>query len=325
MAQKINPNLFNRTTQKKESKFINKKSLDHSVLIVNNLEIKAFIQKFFLTNNIIINNCKLLHFNNFFYIYVSYQQKIKNSNNNTLKFHKAQILKNFLKKKKIKIKKNIHVNKKIFNQNLNWARLYKRKNTYLKKYYEKSSINPTEICLFIKNFFNSLTNFKPNQFKFNIFLTLEKQNNKLVFLKKKEILLKRKQKLIILRRYKLNKFFNQGINSILATTNNKNSSKILANFIASQLKILNFHNLLIRFIKNTLLLLNRKSFLSKITSIKIIIKGRFNGNPRAKKKLIKINNLPPLQTKKSKIDYFENTAYTINSGTFGIKVWVYQT
>ena len=46
MGQKVNPILFNRI-QNKESKFINKKTLDHSVLIANNIELKVFIEKFF--------------------------------------------------------------------------------------------------------------------------------------------------------------------------------------------------------------------------------------------------------------------------------------
>ena len=117
----------------------------------------------------------------------------------------------------------------------------------------------------------------------------------------------------------MNKFFNEGINLLLSTVTAKNSSKFLANFVASQFKTLNFHNFLIRFLKNTLFLLSNKNFLSKIKSIKIVIKGRFNGNPRAKSKLIQVHNLPPLQTKRLKIDYFENTVYT-NNGTFGVKI-----
>lgn len=314
MGQKVNPILFNRI-QNKESKFINKKALDHSVLIANNIELKVFIEKFFLINNIIINNCKLLHFNNLFYIYISYQQKTKN--NNILKFSKTQIIKNFFKRKKIEIKKNIYVKKKSFDQNLNCSITY-GKATHFKKYYKTSIIDSTEICLFIKLFFNSLINFEPNKFKFNIFLTLERRNSRLIVLKKKELLLKRKQKLTMLRKYKMNKFF-KGINLLLSTVTAKNSSKFLANFVASQFKTLNFHNFLIRFLKNTLFLLNSKIFLSKIKGIKIVIKGRFNGNPRAKSRLIQVHNLPPLQTKRLKIDYFENTVYT-NNGTFGVKI-----
>jgi ribosomal protein S3 len=55
--------------------------------------------------------------------------------------------------------------------------------------------------------------------------------------------------------------------------------------------------------------------------IKIKIKGRFNGAPRAKHKIINIGNNMPVLTLNSNIDYAETTSYTSN-GTFGVKVWV---
>ena len=61
--------------------------------------------------------------------------------------------------------------------------------------------------------------------------------------------------------------------------------------------------------------------LVKATSVKIIIKGRFNGNSRAKKKMITINKHMPLMTIKSKIDFAQSTAYGPN-GTFGVKLWI---
>jgi ribosomal protein S3 len=152
---------------------------------------------------------------------------------------------------------------------------------------------------------------------------LEKQNKKLVILKKKQIVLKKKQKLTILRKYNQNKFFKEGINILVTSIAIKNPSKLLACFIATQIKTLKFHNFFIRFIKNTLTLLNNKVFFSTIRGIKINIKGRFNGNSRAENRSIWVSNLPPLLAQKSNIDYFKKISYTIN-GTFGIKLWVYQ-
>jgi small subunit ribosomal protein S3 len=57
--------------------------------------------------------------------------------------------------------------------------------------------------------------------------------------------------------------------------------------------------------------------------MKIKIKGRFNGAPRAKHKIIIIGKGVPNLTIDAKIDYSEETAYTIN-GTFGVKVWIYE-
>ena len=77
----------------------------------------------------------------------------------------------------------------------------------------------------------------------------------------------------------------------------------------------------LRFIKATLIIFNNNP-LSKLQGIKIQIKGRINGAPRAKHKIININNGVPVLSLNSKIDYSEATSYTTN-GTLGIKVWIY--
>ena len=57
-----------------------------------------------------------------------------------------------------------------------------------------------------------------------------------------------------------------------------------------------------------------------VNGVKIVIKGRFNGAPRARSKIIQVGNIP-LQSFKAKIDYSQTTSYTPN-GTFGVKVWI---
>ena len=93
----------------------------------------------------------------------------------------------------------------------------------------------------------------------------------------------------------------------------------MGQYIATQIKTLKHHNFFIRFIKDVLIILNNKFFFSKINGIKIKIKGRFNGRPRAQSRLIQISNIPPIITKNININYFENVAFSRN-GTFGIKV-----
>ena len=61
----------------------------------------------------------------------------------------------------------------------------------------------------------------------------------------------------------------------------------------------------------------------KDRGIKIKIKGRFNGAPRARHKIIQIGTGIPALTISSKIDYGEITSYTAN-GTFGVKVWIHE-
>ena len=79
------------------------------------------------------------------------------------------------------------------------------------------------------------------------------------------------------------------------------------------------HNFFLSFIKKTLTTLI-KTRLSKIKGIKIVINGRLNGRPRARKTLIKIGEIPQ-QSMAKLIDYNESTAYTKN-GTFGVKSWI---
>ena len=99
---------------------------------------------------------------------------------------------------------------------------------------------------------------------------------------------------------------------------NKESSKLLAQFLSNELKRLKHHNFFIRFIQNTLKLFKNNLF-SKFKGVKIEIKGRLNRHPRAKKKIIKIANSVSVLKIESIIDYSEKTVFTPN-GTLGIKV-----
>jgi len=60
--------------------------------------------------------------------------------------------------------------------------------------------------------------------------------------------------------------------------------------------------------------------LAKIKGVKILVKGRLNGVPRAKHKIIIVGNLP-IQTISAKLNYSQTTVHNFN-GSYGIKVWV---
>ena len=123
-----------------------------------------------------------------------------------------------------------------------------------------------------------------------------------------------------LRRFKESSFFVEGINLLTTVILKKNVSKLLAQFIASNFKAKKRDNVFFNFLKQSLSLLFT-SQITKIKSVKIIVKGRFNGSRRTRKKEIFIGNSMPLMTLDSNIDYSEATSYGPN-GTFGIKVWV---
>merc|ERR1712127_155308 len=99
----------------------------------------------------------------------------------------------------------------------------------------------------------------------------------------------------------------------------RSSTKLLAQFIALNLGNLKRHNYFINFIKR-MFVLALKSNISTINGVKLKIKGRFNGAPRARTKLIQIGNIP-LQTFSNTISYGKSTSYTSN-GTFGVNIWI---
>ena len=62
------------------------------------------------------------------------------------------------------------------------------------------------------------------------------------------------------------------------------------------------------------------SNLSKVRGVKIIVKGRLNGVPRAKHKIISVGDVP-VQSLNVKMDYAQTAAHNSN-GSYGIKVWI---
>ena len=111
----------------------------------------------------------------------------------------------------------------------------------------------------------------------------------------------------------------EGIELLFNVVYNINSANLLAKFIASQLKKVKRHKFLLSFLKQTLTILLNSS-LAKIKGVKIIVKGRINGVPRAKHKIIIVGDVP-VQTISAKLDYSQATAHNSN-GSYGIKVWV---
>jgi len=121
---------------------------------------------------------------------------------------------------------------------------------------------------------------------------------------------------VSIKKYEKNEFFKDGVNILYTCSEKPNSADLLAEFISTQLQKLKRHNFFLKFIKSTLTIF-------KSPNIKIKIKGRFNGAPRAKHKIITIGNGVPVLTLNSNIDYAEKTSYTSN-GTFGVKVWIHE-
>lgn len=354
MSQKTNPNIFRvGITNNWKSKYLEKKSTEHSIYAFKNIEIQKYVHQFLKNNGLTVNSVKLYFNENTLHIYASYFLSLKsivliNSLNKTqnLKLQKNLYKKKSSNKLSNKLKKNIY--KYISYQKQNY-------NQILKNFTQKNNLKKTKKAivneqqnfkirriLILKNYkkylaalnYNTLKNLKNNSFleKFfeSISLFLNKNSNIIFTLKqlnkdKKQVITKKtyktlKKNFVQLRKYKQNEFFIEGVNALFTSITNKNSSLLIAEYIAYNLKKLKRHNFFLKFIKTTLVLFNKK--FSNIDGIKIKIKGRFNGAPRAKHKIFLIGNGVPVLSIKSKVDYTETTAYTPN-GTFGIKIWIH--
>jgi ribosomal protein S3 len=128
-----------------------------------------------------------------------------------------------------------------------------------------------------------------------------------------------KKTFVSLQRFINTPFFKDGIELLFHVVYNKTSAHLLARFIAVQLKKIKRHKFFLSFLKKTLSIL-LDSNLSKVKGIKLIVKGRLNGVPRARHKIITIGDVP-VQSISAKLDFSQTTAHNSN-GSYGIKVWV---
>jgi len=170
---------------------------------------------------------------------------------------------------------------------------------------------------FVEILLESLTQFTNK--KINISFTFQNLNGmfSLKFTKRQVFLLRNIK--LQLSQFSRSVFFKEAITLLSVVVQKRQSSKLLAQFIAFQFSVTKRHNFFLVFLKQALTLMLRSS-VSKVLGLKIIISGRFNGAPRARSNIIQIGSVP-LQSFKSRISHAQSTAYTPN-GTFGIKVWI---
>jgi small subunit ribosomal protein S3 len=85
------------------------------------------------------------------------------------------------------------------------------------------------------------------------------------------------------------------------------------------LKKIKRQKLFFSFLKQALSILI-DSNLSKVKGVKILVRGRLNGVPRAKHKTISVGDVP-VQSIDEELDYAQTTIHN-SSGSYGIKVWI---
>lgn len=314
MGQKVNPNTYRLGINKNwKTEFFEKKYKELPVYIHKDLSIKSFIEKFLETQNLLLHNYKLNYSDFNLNIFISYYVTSSFSTD---------------KKLNLKVKKNKRSQKK--KKNLKHDFSNKIKNYLIKNYkflVFNSSFKTLESIISQKNFMSNPNTYSLNKMtkilnlflgnKFNITTTF-KCINKIENLNIKKIQIIKK-KLLLLSRFKNLSSFKETINIIFVITNYKNSSSLLSRFLALQLKKIKRQKFFLNFLKKTLYLFISSNF-SRIKGIKLIIKGRLNGVPKAKHKILKIGDIS-IQTIDSNVDYSESTFHTVN-GSYGIKVWI---
>jgi ribosomal protein S3 len=341
MGQKINPTIFRLGFNKTwKTEFFEKKNRELPLYVFKDLEIRNYIERVLETYGILLHDYKHHYNGSTLNLYISYfitSDFILNRK----EVNGKVIIKNTVGKKKIienqyntKQLAYFPLNKKVSNSPKDFSRSYKIKQ-YLKLTSHTqlpSQVFSTQSKEFLtsqnKNCMKPFSNSRLNGVFFDIFKVLNLFSNdklnivlNLCCVNKDLHFLKTTQEKICmsLQKFRNTPFLEEGIELLFHVAYNSNSANLLAKFIVFQLKKIKRHKFFLSFLKQTLtILLN--SNLSKIKGVKVIIRGRLNGVPRAKQKIIVIGEVPA-QSISAKLDYSQATAHSSN-GSYGIKVWV---
>jgi ribosomal protein S3 len=340
MGQKLNPTIFRLgVTKTWKTEFFEKKNRELPLYIFKDLEIKDYIERILEIHGILLHDYKQHCNNSTLNLYISYFVS------SDFVFERKKMTKTILVKgglgEKNFAKKAINKNQpgqstSTFQRTLNSSaqhshRLYKlrqylksnpqaqvyskasfmeiQNNKYLERSFHKSNM---EVNGVFEQVFTVLNLFLGSQL--NLVINFCCINKNTQFMKSAQ-----KKTFISFQKFKNTLFFKEGIELLFNVVYNKNSASLLAKFIAFQLRKVKRHKFLLSFLKQTLSVLIASS-LSKVKGIKIIVKGRLNGVPRAKHKIITIGDVP-VQTISANLDFSQTTTHNSN-GSYGIKVWV---
>ena len=336
MGQKTNPTIFRLgVTKTWKTEFFEKKQHEFPLYVFKDLEIKAYITRFLETQGILLHDYKQHYSDSTLNLYISYfilPEFVINKKNKKNKI----LFVNELNKKKVvsdtqKQSKVISVNLNTLSKEISFFRTQSANDCYIIKKYLKqhsnninlsnqnlpfktdlSNIQNSETESVLGNFFKVLSLFTDN--KFDIVVHFCCANKDLNFIKGTQ-----KKSFLLLQKFRSTLFLKEGVELLFHVIHNINSASLLAKFIALQLKKVKRHKFFLTFLKQSLSILSNSN-LSKVQGIKIIVKGRLNGVPRAKHKILTIGDVP-VQSINVNVDYSQETVHNSN-GSYGIKVWV---
>lgn len=337
MGQKINPTIFRLGVNKTwKTEFFEKKNHELPLYVFKDLEVRNYIERVLETYGIILHDYKQHYNGSTLNLYVSYfvtSDFIVNKKEITEKL----MIKNSAGEKKIV--ENLHnstenehrfqSNKRIISLLDDSSRLYKLKqylnsSSSIQQFLQQNSpvteINKTggsrniniKVNGIFDQIFEVLNLFSNN--RLNISVNLCCINKDLYFLK-----FSQEKIFMSLQKFRNTPFLKEGIEVLFHVAYNLNSANLLVKFIAFQLKKIKRQKFFLSFLKQSLTILSN-SQPSRIKGVKIVIKGRLNGVPRAKQKIMIIGDVPA-QSISANLDYAQTAIHNSN-GSYGIQVWV---
>jgi ribosomal protein S3 len=345
MGQKTNPNIFRLGVNKTwKTEFFEKKRHELPLYTFKDLEIKSYVERFLQTKGIFLHDYKQHYSNSTLNLYISYfvspdflLSKKDKTNRIILvnKLGQKKTVTDIQKKSTFDLSSSIFFSKDFTLPNaLTLLDSYQIKK-YLKPYLnDTSSLDKTSLIILkesyklsakhsnqvidlkvkgvLNHFLKVLSLFTNN--KFNIIINFCCINKDLNFLKNTH-----KKTFLLLQKFRNTPFLKEGIELLFHVVYNTNSANLLAKFVALQIKKIKRHKFFLSFLKQTLTILSQSNF-SKVKGVKILIKGRLNGVPRAKHKMLTIGDVP-VQSICANVDYSQVTTHNAN-GSYGIKVWI---
>lgn len=335
MGQKVNPNILRLGVNKTwKTKFFEKKSQELPLYTFKDLEIKNYIERFLEKHGLILHDHRQHYSNSTLNLYISYfiTSDFNLKKNDIQKL--VVINKSGDRKRVQKSEPNLSRDLDRFTQasreQIDSKHFYKiKKYLKLNHYHDVQKLSQMQLHSAISNqssdivskwkvesvfdqLFKVLNLFTNN--KLNIVVNFCCINKDLTFLKSSQT-----KKFSLLQKFRNAPFLKEGFELLFHVVYNKNSANLLVRFIALQLKKIKRQKLFFSFLKQALSILINSNF-SKVKGIKIIVKGRLNGVPRARHKIISVGDVP-VQSINEELDYSQTTVHN-SSGSYGIKAWV---
>nr|YP_009495404.1 ribosomal protein S3 [Cylindrotheca closterium]AWQ64051.1 ribosomal protein S3 [Cylindrotheca closterium] len=331
MGQKVNPNILRLGVNKTwKTKFFEKKIQELPLYTFKDLEIKSYIERFLEKHGFILHDHKQHYSNSTLNLYVSYfitsDFNLKKNDTQKLMF----VNKSGDKKRVQSVNNSLNAFIKPSGERISSTHFYKiKKYLKLNRYNDLQKLmrnnlhpmvnqqsfemtNKLKIRSVFDQLFKVLNLFTNN--KLNIVINFCCINKDLTFLKFSQT-----KKFSLLQKFRNTPFLKEGIELLFHVVYNKNSANLLVRFIALQLKKIKRQKLFFSFLKQALSILIDSNF-SKVKGVKIIVKGRLNGVPRAKHKIISVGDVP-VQSINEELDYSQTTVHN-SSGSYGIKAWI---